>query len=131
MQAATPAIDTQLYNVGSADNTGAVGVIGFPNTGVPFDNATANVIKCKITLNANGVGRTACTTYGVVAGDSYNFRADGYINLNACQITGGRINVPNDPAIIMLGGYINGAYGSGIARQGSGRVFLFNFVKQP
>jgi hypothetical protein len=134
MQGNTPGVRTQLYNVGDATNTGAVGVIGFPTSGAPFDNATANVIKCRIlNMNANGQFTNAlCTSYGVVAGDGGNVFVSGRVITNlACQITGGTINVPEDLTVTLLGGYINGAYGAGIGRQGGRTVLSFNMIKVP
>ena len=133
MQSETPKIRTQLYNVGQADNSGAVSVIGFPPTGAPFNNATAVAIKCRLNLsNAGAFTAGPCTSYGVVAGDGGNVNISGQFAVTGCRITGGTITVPGDPAVSILGGYVNPALknGAGIARQGAGSVFLFNMVKE-
>jgi type 1 fimbria pilin len=99
---------------------------------MPFDNATAVAIKCVLQLNnAGAFTASPCTSYGVVAGDGGNVNISGQFTLTGCQITGGSITVPGDPAVTILGGYVNPTQknGAGIARQGAGSVFLFNMVK--
>ena len=132
MQSQTPSIQIQTFSVGQPDNTGNITVRAFPTFGTPFKNSTALAIKCRVQLSGTGAFSPAtCKSYGVVFSDGGDINISGHFILTNCQITGGTIALPFDPTISIRGGYVNPAQknGAGIA-QGTGRVFLFNMVKE-
>ncbi len=136
LQSQTPDIRTEQKTV-KAHPTGTTSITVFASTGDQFDNHTAVAMQCKLVLTSTGrFTADKCDTHGIVPGDGGQATVSGRLifgasSTSACPITGGTINVVEDPTPVdILGGYVNGDTGAGIARQGPGSVFLFNIVKQ-
>jgi hypothetical protein len=132
MQGATPDIKSVTTVVGNTTNNGPVSVKGFPLAGQAFQNNTANVIKCRLTVSAGGVitNTSPCSSYGVTGGGPHTTTVGGTLTLSpTCDLTG-TINVAADPTpVIIQGGHINGNSGAGIATQGTKQVHSFTLIK--
>lgn len=137
MQSQTPNIKSVLVGVRNQADTGTTFIKGFPpNDKFPYDNHTALAIQCKLVLD--GAGRFSdnkCSVRGVAPGDNGQATVGGRVIFGTaddapCMITGGTLTVSGDPTnVVFIGGYVNGNHGAGIARQGTGSVFLFNMIK--
>jgi len=102
---------------------------------VQVDVNTGVAIKCKLELAANGAfSGNKCQAQGIANDDAGSPTVSGRLffgtGANACAILRGTVNVPHDPPVNILGGYLNGNHGSAVARQGQIGVFLINFVRQ-
>jgi hypothetical protein len=128
MMGSTPDIQSFTTTVRNSTNTGTVNVKGFPLAGAAFKNDTSRVIKCVLTVAANGSFTGPCDSYGA-AGAFTNPPVSGNLALSSCDLTG-TINVQGDPTPVKIrGGHINGVSGAGMATQGSKRVLSFTLVK--
>ena len=127
----SPAIKDISTNVGNTTNNGSTQIKSFPLTGKPFENDTADVIACTLTVAANGSFTGPCSSFAVTAGNSGPATVSGTFALNACNLTG-TIDVAGEPpAVTIQRGRINfnSTGGSGIATKGGGRVLYFTLVK--
>ena len=135
MQANTPAIKNPVNQV-VKDGMGVNKTVKVFAPGAnQFDNATATAIAC--TLIVTGASATGanfagtCRADAVVAGDGgTGIPVSGNVTLSTCTVTGGSINVTDDPTpVTFLGGHFFYPSGMGTARQGQKQVFLWNMIK--
>jgi hypothetical protein len=131
MQGSSPGITTNVKSVvkGPAlSNTVNIETFTFSNHSTGYSNVTARVIKCTLTVAANGGFTAPCISYGVDGGvDSTT--ASGTLTVATCDLSGA-INVAGDPtAVTIVGGHVNGNNGAGIAVQGP-QVHHFTIVKK-
>lgn len=128
-QGSTPDIRSTTATVRNSAGNGPVNIKVFPNTGAAFKNDTSRIIKCTVTLAANGTfTKDPCSSFGV-AGSPNNPTVSGQITATGCNL-GGTVNVQGDPTPVTIqGGHINGNSGAGIATQGPEQVLYFTLIK--
>lgn len=131
MQGDTPNIKSTITSLRNGADTGAVAIRSFPATGTPFENGTANVIQCTLTVAAGGSFTGPCDSFGVKAGSSGSATASGHFSLSACNLAGTITFAGEPPAVTIQRGRINSnsTGGAGIATKGAGRVLYFTLVK--
>jgi hypothetical protein len=124
-----PAINTVIAHVKSSNAAGTpLDIRVFPPAGVTFANDSAKVIKCVLTIAANGnFSNAPCTSVGVKGG-THTVNVSGHVALSACNLSG-TITIPGDTLVTIQGGHINGVMGAGIATQGAKQVLSFTLVK--
>jgi hypothetical protein len=123
-----PAITTVVTNVRNSADNGTTQLRVFPGTGVTFANDSARVLKCVLTIAANGnFSNAPCTSIGVKNG-THTVNVSGHIGLSACNLSG-TISVPGDSLVTIQGGHVNGVMGAGIAIQGAKQVLSFTLVR--
>jgi hypothetical protein len=123
------AINTVIANARNSADTGSVSLRVFPPAGVSFAKDSAKVLKCVLTIAANGSFSNApCTSYGD-QGSVNNTTVSGTVTFSSpsCNL-GGTVNIPSDTAVTIRGGHVNGVMGAGIATQGK-QVLSFTLVR--
>lgn len=119
MQGQSPNIQTKFTSVvvgPQLSNKQTVESFSFTTKSQGYNNDTTAVIKCLMTVKANGSFTAPCTAY--MPGKSHSGNVSGTLTLSACNF-GGTINVPGDPPVVIQGGHVNGNVGAGIATQGT------------
>jgi hypothetical protein len=129
-QGHTPDITTTTLPVRTGPAAGTTDVTVFQSSGA-YQNSTANVIKCVITIATNGnFSADPCSYYGVTPGESGTTTVGGHFTVAACNITG-TINVGGDPTPVTIqAGHINGNSAAGIATQGAKAVMYYTLTKK-
>ena len=128
MKGSTPDIQTMTQNVGDVGNSGAVSVRSFPTTGAAFQNNTAQVNNCRLTVASNGGFTGNCKSFGV-AGRTGSGTVRGNLLLSSACNFRATINVGDPTAIVIRALHINDTHGAGIATQGTRQVLSFTLVK--
>ena len=124
-----PAINSVIANVRNASGNGPIAIRVLPSGGVTFVKDSAKVIKCVLTISADGSFSSApCTSYGDQGG-SKSMSVGGNLTFASptCDLSG-TVSIPGENAVTIRGGHVNGAIGAGIATQGK-QVLSFTLVE--
>ena len=122
-----PAISTVVANVRNSADNGTAQVRVFPPAGVTFAKDSAKVLKCVLTIAANGSFSNApCTSYGD-QGSMNNTTVSGTLTISSCNLSG-TIHIPSDTTVTIRGGHVNDVMAAGIATQGK-QVLSFTLVQ--
>lgn len=130
LEAGSPGIATTTESVSTGGPPGSINIetFSFNNSNPGYTNSIASVINCTLAVQGNGSFSGApCTSYGVTNG-AQSTTVSGQLSESSCNFTG-TITIPNDTAVSIVSGYINGNSGSGIATQGSSQVLYFTLMK--
>ena len=129
MQGKSPNIRTEFTSVvvgPQLSNKQTVEGFTFTKSDEGFNNNTTGVIKCTMSVKANGTFTAPCTSYNV--GGTFSGTVSGTLTLSACDFSG-TINIPGDTSVTIQGGHVNGNVGAGIATQGAA-FHHFTIVKK-
>lgn len=130
MQGSSPNIRTNVTSVvvGPTMNTHKnLESFTFTNTDKGYDNNTSSIIKCTMTVKANGSFSAPCVSYA--PDGTHNTNVTGQLTLTAACDLSGTINAGDPTLVTIQGAHVNGNVGAGIATQGL-QFHHFSLIKK-